>query len=56
MKTLSQIVDQFISASYDQIMDQVDYDIWHGLESNVLQPVDLVLDLSKMVSNQCENR
>lgn len=56
MKAFSKIVDANLSDSWNQLLDQVDYDIWFGLENKVLRPVDPVLDLYKLVSYQFGNQ
>lgn len=50
MKSFSKIVDANLSDSWNQLLDQVDYDIWFGLENKVLHPVGPVLDLYKLIA------
>lgn len=51
MKSFSKIVDANLSDSWDQLLDQTDYDIWFGLENKVLRPVDPVLDLYELIAD-----
>jgi hypothetical protein len=51
MKSFSKIVDANLSDSWNQLLDQTDYDIWFGLENKVLHPVDPVLDLCKLIGD-----
>lgn len=51
MKSFSKIVDANLSDSWNQLLDQTDYDIWFVLEHKVLRPVDPVLDFCKLIAD-----